>query len=540
VGRMRFGVLVVAIEVGVIAGIGGQAQVHTPSQALVATAEAKMKSGDTAGALVDLAEAIKLDPRNGDAFGNRGLLRQHAQDLDGAIADFTQAIAVNPRHAVAYKARMSARLAKGDFDGTIADAHQVLALLPESVGAFDAQHTLLLVHFERAYRQPSATDRDKLEAALKGIDAANALLAWRPDFVDALVYKGIFLRIRASLEADAAAQNLLLQQAETLQARASELMERAKASTGESAPSAAPGPAPVASASPAGYLKSAEQKWDDGDIDGAIVDLGHAITLDPRNGEALFLRGFLNLVQGRLDDTLIDLTEVTVLNTNHAPSYAFRSVARLRKNDLTGALADARRAVELDSRMRLAHRVILTTYWDDASPVSRSTVSRRVEAAIAGNAAADAALKAIPNDGEVLIFKALFLQARASLETDLVTQAGLGGQATALRTLADDQIEAGAQGPVRAGGAIPVPRKLVDVPVSYPDIARTARVQGIVIMDVLVDARGRVAEATVVRSIPLLDRAALDAVRQWVFQPTIADGMPALVTFSVTVNFTLD
>jgi TonB family protein len=149
------------------------------------------------------------------------------------------------------------------------------------------------------------------------------------------------------------------------------------------------------------------------------------------------------------------------------------------------------------------------------------------------------AVESLPDKAEALIFKSLFLRSQADLETDLVKQTGLIGQATALRTLASKQIEAGDEGPIRVGGDIPVPKKVVDVPVAYPDIARSARVQGVVIIEVVVDGRGRVAETKVIRSIPLLDGASLEAVRQWVFQPTTVDGMPALVQFSVTVNFTL-
>jgi hypothetical protein len=50
---------------------------------------------------------------------------------------------------------------------------------------------------------------------------------------------------------------------------------------------------------------------------------------------------------------------------------------------------------------------------------------------------------------------------------------------------------------------------------------------------------GKVADAKVLRSIPLLDSAALDAVRQWEFTPTLLNGVPVPVIMTVTVNFTL-
>ena len=73
----------------------------------------------------------------------------------------------------------------------------------------------------------------------------------------------------------------------------------------------------------------------------------------------------------------------------------------------------------------------------------------------------------------------------------------------------------------------------------YPPIAQSARVQGIVIIEATIGTDGRVKDAKVLRSIPLLDQAALDAVKQWKFTPTLLNGVPVPVIMTVTVNFTL-
>ncbi len=96
------------------------------------------------------------------------------------------------------------------------------------------------------------------------------------------------------------------------------------------------------------------------------------------------------------------------------------------------------------------------------------------------------------------------------------------------------------QDAVRVGGSVRPPIKVRDVKPAYPEIARTARVQGVVICEVLVGPDGKVAEAKVLRSIPLLDEAALDAVRQWEFAVTLLNGSPVPVIMTVTVNFVLD
>lgn len=93
--------------------------------------------------------------------------------------------------------------------------------------------------------------------------------------------------------------------------------------------------------------------------------------------------------------------------------------------------------------------------------------------------------------------------------------------------------------PVRLGGEIKPPKKLYDVKPVYPPIARASRVQGVVIVEAVLDATGRVAAVRVLRSIPLLDEAALDAVKQWQFEPALVDGQPRAVLMTTTVNFKL-
>lgn len=95
------------------------------------------------------------------------------------------------------------------------------------------------------------------------------------------------------------------------------------------------------------------------------------------------------------------------------------------------------------------------------------------------------------------------------------------------------------QAPVRVGGNIKQPTKTKDVKPVYPPIAQSARVQGVVIIEATIGPDGRVKEAKVLRSIPLLDQAALDAVKQWQFTPTLLNGVPVPVIMTVTVNFTL-
>jgi len=93
--------------------------------------------------------------------------------------------------------------------------------------------------------------------------------------------------------------------------------------------------------------------------------------------------------------------------------------------------------------------------------------------------------------------------------------------------------------PVRLHAGIQQPQKLVDVRPIYPEIARAAHAEGIVIIEATIDVRGNVMAARVLKSHALLDAAALEAVRQWKFTPTLLNGVPTPIIMTVTVNFQL-
>jgi protein TonB len=95
------------------------------------------------------------------------------------------------------------------------------------------------------------------------------------------------------------------------------------------------------------------------------------------------------------------------------------------------------------------------------------------------------------------------------------------------------------QPPIRLHAGITAPRKIVDVAPVYPSIAQAARKQGVVILETVIDARGNVQSVHVLRSVPLLDDAAVAAVRQWRFTPALLNGEPVPVVMTVTVNFKL-
>jgi len=92
---------------------------------------------------------------------------------------------------------------------------------------------------------------------------------------------------------------------------------------------------------------------------------------------------------------------------------------------------------------------------------------------------------------------------------------------------------------VRPGGNIKQPRKTVDVAPTYPPLALASRTEGVVILEAVIAENGSVRDVRVLRSIPLLDAAAMEAVRQWRFTPTLLNGEPVPIVMTVTVAFRL-
>lgn len=93
--------------------------------------------------------------------------------------------------------------------------------------------------------------------------------------------------------------------------------------------------------------------------------------------------------------------------------------------------------------------------------------------------------------------------------------------------------------PVPVGGRIKAPARVAGIAPVYPPIAISARVEGDVMLEAIIGVDGLVQDLRVVQSVPLLDEAALAAVRGWRYTPTLLNGVPVPVVMTVTVSFRL-
>jgi tetratricopeptide (TPR) repeat protein len=260
-------------------------------------------------AIADFSQVIRLQPKIGGAYGNRGLIRaEKMNDASGALADYDRAIALDSESAYTFYNNREILKYKqlNDFSGALADYNQSIKLAPK---------------FALAYNNRGLLKKDKfgdLPGALSDYDRAIAL---KPDFAMAYYNRG---ELRESLKDPQAAL--------TDYDRALEL-----------------NPEYVGVYNSRGFLKY--QKLNDSQ--GAMADFNRAIAINPRSATAYSYRG--NLKQDRLNDftgALADYDRSISIDPKVANTYSSR--ARLKVNylnDPQGALADYDRAIVLDGKV---------------------------------------------------------------------------------------------------------------------------------------------------------------------------------------------
>lgn len=214
---------------------------------------------------------------------------------------------------------------------------------------------------------------------------------------------------------------------------------------------------------------------------------------------------------------------------------------------------------QLDPTDPASPQTIATYYWEKSYRDQKVPPADRLRYALSGIAATDRALALKPDYVDALVYKNLLLRVQADLVTDPLEKKDLLAEADALRNraleLKNQRVGLDSEGkgvalpppppPSTQGpaplteGPVRAPTKTKDVRPIYPPDAMAARIQGVVVVEVSLDTEGRVRDARVLRSIPELDEAALTAVRQWEFTPSIVNGKPVPIVMTVTVNFTL-
>jgi tetratricopeptide (TPR) repeat protein len=227
--------------------------------------------GDYDRAIADHTRTIKLDPNNAAAYSNRGLAYYYKVDYDRAIADYTQSIKLDPNFALAYYNRGLAYYYKGDYDRAVADYTQSIRL--------DPNHALAYYNRGLAYYYKGDYDR--------AITDYTQVIRFDPNYVDAYYNRGL-----------------------------------------------------------AYYYKA--------DYDRAIADCTQVIRLDPNYANAYYNRGLAYYYKGDYDRAITDYTQVIRFDPNYADAYISRGIVYDIKGDRNRARADWRKALEIDPNNQAA------------------------------------------------------------------------------------------------------------------------------------------------------------------------------------------
>jgi TonB family protein len=132
------------------------------------------------------------------------------------------------------------------------------------------------------------------------------------------------------------------------------------------------------------------------------------------------------------------------------------------------------------------------------------------------------------------------VQANGEMEPALEDNApAIGENSLGANFAASSSQPAAPAAPVQIGGDVRPARLITSIPPSYPALAKTQHVAGDVRVDALIDATGRVSTMKVVSGPSLLHQAAMDALRQWKYQPAALDGKPVSMHLTVTIQFRL-
>jgi TonB family protein len=306
-------------------------------------------------------------------------------------------------------------------------------------------------------------------------------------------------------------------------------------------------------------------------------ELKKAIETTPAN-TALYLE-LARLQEAREAKTEAETTLLALRQAKPNDRLVLSALASFynRAGQFEQAIAALEEAAALDPSNPQGHQLVAVFYFEKAQKDRRLMPIERLNYIQAGIAATDRALTYQPDYMEALTYKSILLRLQAGIEPDSAKKQQLIAEADVLRNRALEISKArggvpggvpggvaggvpggvaggppppppppppplepiDGQMPIRVGGNVKQPTKIKDVKPVYPAEAMDAKVQGVVILEVLVDAAGFVRTAKVLRGQPLLDQAAIDAVTQWEFTPTLLNNAPVPVVMTVTVNFTL-
>ena len=166
---------------------------------------------------------MQLDPSNTENYFALAKIYEDAGNLDEAEAMLNKGREVKPKEAAVYQQLAGFYQRQGEFDKLIAAVQQRAELEPNNP---EAHYAVATYYWDESYRNTRLNETQKREYVKSGLAAVDKALALNADYVEALTYRGLLLRIEAAMEKDAARQKALLNEASQLQEKAVALKKK--------------------------------------------------------------------------------------------------------------------------------------------------------------------------------------------------------------------------------------------------------------------------------------------------------------------------
>jgi tetratricopeptide (TPR) repeat protein len=187
------------------------------------------KLNDPAKAEPIVQKMIQLDPSDPANYFALAKIYEDSGQYDKAEAELLKAKDAAPRDPVVYMQLMGFYNRQGNFEKAIEALNERVVIEPNNP---EAHYTIASFYWDEARRDVRLKENEKRDYVQKGLDEVNKALEIKPDYLEAVVYKGLLLRLQATLEKDPKRQQALLKEAEDLQSRAKDLQKKKVAGIG--------------------------------------------------------------------------------------------------------------------------------------------------------------------------------------------------------------------------------------------------------------------------------------------------------------------
>jgi tetratricopeptide (TPR) repeat protein len=181
------------------------------------------KLADPAKAEPVVQKMIQLEPGEPSNYFALAKIYEDAGAYDEAEKVLQQAKAARPTDPAVYMTLAGYYNRQGHFDKTIEALEERAAKEPNNPEAF---YTIATYYWDEAYRDFKLKEAEKRAFVGKGVEAVDHALQIKPDYMEALVYKNLLLRLQANLEKDPAKQQQLIKDADKLRDKAQELRKQ--------------------------------------------------------------------------------------------------------------------------------------------------------------------------------------------------------------------------------------------------------------------------------------------------------------------------